>query len=206
MKKSLFAFLALAVVLAISQAAKAADTFNFTYSDGDVTGSGTLTSATGYYRGSQIWLLTGGSGTFDDGTNSGTINLVGNPNYPGSTMVEEANPDYNFAYDGQLSLFNGPNQYLTVFGLYFVLSSTAGDIDLNLYQLGGGPGYDGWFEGDGSGDTGGTFTITGYSISPDEYPSSATPEPGSTLLLGTGLFALAGLLLRRRASALAVNS
>ena len=204
MKKTLFAFLALAAALAISQAAKADDTFNFTYSDGGVYGSGTLTSAIGNYQGSQVWLITSGTGTFNDGSGSGSINLIGNSNYPSSTIVLEANPDNNIVYDDQLSLFNGPNQYLTVAGLYFVFSSTAGDIDLNLYQLGGGPGTDGWFEGNGSGDTGGTFTITSYDISPDELPP--TPEPGSILLLGTGLFVLAGLLLRRRASVPAMNA
>jgi hypothetical protein len=203
MKKSLFAFLALAAALAIAPAAKADDTFNFTYSDGGVSGSGTLTSATGNYQGSQVWLLTSGSGTFNDGSGSGTINLIGNPNYPSSTIVVEADPDNNIIYDDQLSLSNGPNQVLTVEGLYFVYSSTSGDIDLNIYQLGGGPGYDGWFEGNGNEDTGGTFSITSYDLSSDELPQ--TPEPGSILLLGTGLFALAGLLMRRRAFASAMN-
>jgi hypothetical protein len=203
MKKSLFAFLALAAALAIAPAAKADDTFNFTYSDGSVSGSGMLTSATGNYQGSQVWLLTSGSGTFNDGSGSGSINLIGNPNYPSSTIVVEADPDNNIIYDDQLSLSNGPNQVLTVEGLYFVYSSTSGDIDLNIYQLGGGPGYDGWFEGNGNEDTGGTFSITSYDLSSDELPQ--TPEPGSILLLGTGLFALAGLLMRRRAFAPAMN-
>jgi hypothetical protein len=204
MKKSLFAFLALAAALAIAPTAKADDTFNFTYNDGSVTGSGTLTSSPGNYQGSQIWLLTGGSGTFYDGVNSGSITLQQNPLYPSSSTVPELNPSNDIIYDDQLSLFNGPNQYLTVDGLYFIFSGLFGSIDLNLYQLGGGPGYDGWFEGNGNGDTAGTFTITSYDISPDEYPP--TPEPGSFLLLGTGLFALAGLLLRRRASALVMNA
>jgi hypothetical protein len=117
--------------------------------------------------------------------------------------VVEADPDNNIIYDDQLSLSNGPNQVLTVEGLYFVYSSTSGDIDLNIYQLGGGPGYDGWFEGNGNEDTGGTFSITSYDLSSDELPQ--TPEPGSILLLGTGLFALAGLLMRRRAFASAMN-
>jgi hypothetical protein len=211
MKNSLFAFLALAAVLAITPAVKADDTFGFTYRDGDVYGLGTLT---GTFKGSGIWQLTGGGGAFSDGTHFGTINLIGNPNYPDSTMVEEANPDYNFVYDDQLSLFIGPNQFLTVQGLYFVFSGTFGNIDLNLYQGGGGPGYDGWFEGNGQGDPldpfspttlgVGTFAITNYDISPGEL--SATPEPGSILLLGAGLFALAGLLMRRRASAPAMKA
>ena len=88
--------------------------------------------------------------------------------------------------------------------MYFVYSSTSGSIDLNIYQPGGGPGYDAWFEGNRNRDSAGTFTITSYDICPDEFPP--TPEPGSILLLGTGLFALASLLLRRRAPALVMNA
>jgi hypothetical protein len=194
MKKQSLALLALATALAVTSVARA-DSFAFTFSDGAVSGSGTLI---GTYEGSGVWLLTSGSGTFDDGSGSGSINLVGNPNYPGATLVTEANPSNNFVYDDLLSLFSGPNQYLTVDGLYFIY----GSLDLNLYQLGGGPGYDGWFEGNGNGDSNGTFAITSYDI--NENP---IPEPGSLLLLGTGLFAIAGLLLRRRvASGLALYS
>ena len=134
-----------------------------------------------------------GTNSADPGDGSGVINLVGNPNYPFSTTVVETDPSNNFAYDDQLSLYSGPAQYLTVDGLYF----TYGSLDLNLYQTGSGPGYDGWFEGNGNGDTNGTFTITSYDISQNDTPP--VPEPGSFLLLGTGLFALAGRLLRRGA-------
>jgi hypothetical protein len=190
MKKFSLTFLALAAALAIAPAAMA-DSFDFSFSDGGVSGSGTLF---GTFEGSGVWLLTSGSGTFNDGSGSGVINLVGNPNYPFATLVSETDPSNNFAYDDQLSLFSGPAQYLTVDGLYF----TYGSLDLNLYQLGGGPGLDGWFEGNGKGDTNGTFTITSYDISQNGTPP--VPEPGSFLLLGTGLFALAGRLLRREST------
>ncbi|MGO9317853.1 MAG: PEP-CTERM sorting domain-containing protein [Terracidiphilus sp.] len=185
MKKQSLALLALATALAVTSVARA-DSFTFTFSDGIVSGSGTLT---GTYQGSEVWLLTSGTGTFNDGSGSGSISLVGNSNYPSATLVMEADPSNDIVYDDQLSLFNGPNQYLTVDGLYF----TYGSLDLNLYQLGGGPGYDGWFEGNGNGDSNGTFAITSSDI--NENP---VPEPGSFLLLGTGFISLAGLLLRRQ--------
>jgi hypothetical protein len=199
MKKQSYVLLALAAALALSPIARADDTFDFSFTDGSVSGSGTLSSAPGNYEGSQIWLLTGGSGTFTDGTNSGTIALVGNPNYPFETTVVETDPSLNFAYDDQLSLFVGLAQYLTVAGLYFDFTGTFGSLDLNIYQSGGGPGNDGWYEGNnGNGDTNGTFSITSYDILPDELPP--TPEPASYLLLGTGLLAMTGLVLQRRAA------
>jgi len=193
MKKQLLASLALALVISISPAARA-DSFNFAFTDGADSVSGTLT---GTYEGSGVWLLTGGSGTFSDGVNTGVITLQPNPNYPSSSL----DPYGAFGYDNQLTLWNGPNQFIDQDGLFF----TFGSLDLNLYQSGGGPGTDGWVAADSTfdpslnnyfgGDTTGTFAITGYDIPASEIP---TPEPGGFLLLGTGLCALGGLVLRSR--------
>jgi len=183
MKKVSLALITLAAVLAFTPVAKATeDSFNFSFSDGAVSGSGTLY---GTYQGSGTWLLDSGSGTFNDGTGSGVINLQANPNYAGSSL----DPTFTFGYDDQLTLWTSPNQYLDGAGLFF----TYGNVDLNLYQSGGGPGTDGWFESNGNGDTLGTFAITSYDILPSE-----TPEPGTLPLLGTGLIALAGLARRSR--------
>jgi hypothetical protein len=77
---------------------------------------------------------------------------------------------------------------LTINGLDFTFNSS----ELNLYQTGGGPGTDGWFEDNLSGDTTGTFTITSMDILPSE-----SPEPGSLVLFGTGLIGLAGAVMRK---------
>jgi len=132
MKKLSLALFAMAAVLAFTPVAMASeDSFDFSFTDGAVSGSGTLY---GTYQGSGTWLLDSGSGTFNDGTGSGVINLQANPNYPGSSL----DPTFTFGYDDQLTLWNGPSQYLDETGLFF----TYGEVDLNLYQGGGGPGTD----------------------------------------------------------------
>jgi len=187
MKKAAFALFALALAVSISPAARA-DSFTFTFTDGTVFGSGTLT---GTFEGSGVWLLTAGGGAFYDGITIDVILLQSNPNYPSASL----DPYGAFGYDNQLTLAMGPNQYIDQDGLFF----TFGTLDLNLYQSGGGPGMDGWYLSDSSGnisgDQNGTFAITSFDVPPSENP---TPEPGSFLLLGTGLFALAGIILRKR--------
>jgi hypothetical protein len=173
----------------MAPAAKAnTDSFGFSYTaPGGVSGSGTLF---GTYEGPFQWLLDSGTGTFDDGSGSASISLVANPNGPVNSSLS---PSASFTYDDLFTPWAGPGETLTVNGLLFLM----GGQELNLWQNGGGPGFDGWAEQ--SGGLGyGTFSITAYNVPLSEQP---TPEPGSMLLLGTGLSGLAGLLLRRRALA-----
>jgi hypothetical protein len=196
MKKQSFALLALALALASSPAAWA-DSFDFTFTDiSGVSGSGTLT---GTYEGlGNPWLITGGSATFNDGVDSGAVSLIANPSGPGgSTQVA------GIGYDDLLDPFQVQGTYLDSDGLLFQFGN--GDY-LNIYfdhSVGGGPNYYGWDDSLGNGDdaigfTTGSFSITSYDLPPSEIP---TPEPGGFLLLGSGLCALAGLVLRNRQQA-----
>jgi len=98
MKIHSLALLALAAALAIAPAARA-DSFDFTFTDaGGVSGSGTLF---GTFEGPGVWLLTSGSGTFDDGTTGLLpIDLVANPNGPDNSSLSTSGL---FAYDDLLT-------------------------------------------------------------------------------------------------------
>jgi hypothetical protein len=152
----------LAVMLTVSSSAMASsDTFNFVFTDGNVSGSGTLY---GTVEDSGSWLLTGGSGTFNDGASSGAIHLIVNSSGPGNAVVS---PSGYFAYDNQLFPFFSTSQLIDEDGLLFSFNGG----ELNLWQGGNSPGRGGWAENNGSGDLNGTFTITSYSL---QQPPSLT--------------------------------
>jgi hypothetical protein len=204
MKKQSLALLTLAFALAATSVARA-DSFAFTFNDGAVSGLGTLT---GTYEGAgNPWLITSGSGTFTDPDDTGSITLIANPSGPGGSSSGGVGCPSGvgcIVYDDLLDLFQVSGAYLDQNGLLFQFG-VSGDY-LNLFFSysvgGGGPVYYGWYDSQGNGDYSfegatGNFTITSYDI---PGPENVTPEPGSFLLLGTGLFAIAGLLLRRRAA------
>jgi hypothetical protein len=170
------ALLALAAALAITPAAKADSSFNFYYNaDGGVSGSGTLVGTDlGYSSlyGSDEWLITSASGTFNDGTSSGPISLISNPNLDGS---EAESPLANY-YDDLLFPAGTAGVFVDFDGLLF----NFGGGELNLYSSTGGT-Y--WYEDSEAGGGPGGFEIT--------------PEPGTLLLICTGLIGLAGVLLRK---------
>jgi hypothetical protein len=174
LKRFSLQLLVVAAALAIVPATKA-DTFYFTYSaPGGVSGSGSLSGTfEGIINGNQAWLLSSGTGAFNDGTNSGPIALVPNPNGPLGTSLS---PSSYFTYNDLLYPYAGPGNYLDSLGLLFSFTG----LELNLYDFFG----DGWYEDNGnSGD--GTLSV------------SLVPEPGSWLLLAAGLLVLAVVRIRR---------
>lgn len=174
MRKASILFLVLAASLAAAPLAKAgSDSFNFVFTDGNVSGSGTLY---GSYESSGAWLLTSGTGAFNDGSRSGTISLVTNPNGPGDISQS---PSGYFGYDDLLYLWSGPDQILDEAGLLFSFNS----MELNLWQGGIGPGPGGWADNFGDGDQNGTFAITSYNIQQTPLTISGTAvivTPGAT--------------------------
>ena len=133
-------------------------------------------------------VISSATGTFNDGANSGSISLISNPDPGGSP---QSDPYSYFTYDDLLYPTGSGGQNLDYNGLLFNFDG----MELNLWER-GFPYTEGWYEYD-------PVTTNTNSGSGLFY---LTPEPGTLLLLGTGLFCLAGLLLRRRASALVMNA
>jgi hypothetical protein len=209
-KKVLFALIASAAALAITPAAMADSTFIYSFTWGGIVASGTLTGSSN------------GAGLFD--ISSGTISLTGAdingiggfllPNTDGNGDGTTTNTTLSgggtyLQYDDLLSTTNsapaiGGNNggdALDGWGLIFNLNGSAISI------WGNGPGNYSLFEANNittNGNTiynqaeydGGSFNIS-LESSPSANDLTVTPEPGSWLLLGTGLLGLAVFLYRK---------
>lgn len=186
--------ISLAALLCCS-AAKA-DSFSFNFSGSGFTGSGTFTASATTTPGQ--YLISDISGT----TNGVAITgLLGTFSFP---------PIGDLANDNDLyfPLFEGGA--LDNDGLSFKTGTGAGTTDYNIYYLSGVPAgtYDLISSADpptdGNPNDYPTYMLDTFSIIDTTTgtpittpPTSATPEPGSLVLLATGVLCMAGTMRRR---------
>jgi hypothetical protein len=215
--KAISLALALATALAVSSVARA-DTYNFSFSGGGLSGSGVIETSSAAVPGVPGAVqITGITGTFSDTTAGITNALITGLQATG--LPSPVNPDGTFlppgtdvfSYDNLL--FPGGNSPAVCppnpaeqpypFGgglldIYGMLFNVEGGYSVDLWSNGVIPGF-GLTYGVGDAFDGAKLNTFGEPFSGENASVSiaATPEPGSFLLLGTGILGFAGSLARK---------
>jgi hypothetical protein len=157
--------------------------FDFSFSGGGISGSGTLDATA---NGDGTFTAFSGTATVTGAPNGeSTLTLYANPSPPGEVL----SPSGYFFYDSQL--LSGQNPLITNGGLLF----TSSGYEVNIFST--GPGSYTYYDNSG-------YNIpVSFGLSEAISPQSV-PEPSTLILAGIALPIGLGFALRRRCKSIAV--
>jgi MYXO-CTERM domain-containing protein len=192
---------ALLGLLSLAGPAEAGSLYDFSFSGGGLSGSGTFdvsfVPASGMTPGGDFATSSTGSVSGDPNI-SDLSNLVPNTNAPGSTPIPSFGGVTSYSYDNQLLLGSSP--LLTGNGLLWTTGSGASTVLGNLYYWPGGGGASAGYYFLDSQES---MANSGAFGTPVSFTLASVPEPSTLVSGGMAVLVGLGLAWRRRRKALA---